>query len=155
MLLVLLFTHFAAAAKSIAQLPLLDCFPFDSNEERSASSLATFIASEGPIALQAVLDNIGSGGAMAPGVEAGLVVASPSKANPDCMCLSSIYLQPQHLSTYLGVSSRPLYEFPYPQRQNSSLNVISGPLQPMACCCCANLFYMGYLSQPYSVDVRQ
>ena len=85
MLLLPLFIRSAAAAKFTAQLPpLVDCFAFYDNEDRSTSSLANFIASEGPIALQAVMNNIGSGGAMAPGVEAGLVVASPSKADPDC-----------------------------------------------------------------------
>ncbi|KAF6229617.1 hypothetical protein HO173_011472 [Letharia columbiana] len=78
-----LFIHFAAAANLIAQIPLVDSFPFDHNEERATASLANFIASEGPIALQGVLSNIGSGGALAPGVKSGLVVASPSKANPD------------------------------------------------------------------------
>ena len=86
MLLLPLFIRFAVAAKFFAQPPLQDYFPFHDNEERSAGSLASFIASESPIALQAVLNNIGSSGALAPGAEAGLVVASPSKANPDCQC---------------------------------------------------------------------
>lgn len=85
-----LFTRFAAAANFIAQIPLVDSFPFYNHEERATDSLASFIASEGPIALQGVLNNIGSGGALAPGVEAGLVVASPSKADPDCQCVSSM-----------------------------------------------------------------
>lgn len=79
-----LFIPFAAAAEIFAQIPFVDSIPFHSNQERATGSLASFIASEGPIALQGVLNNIGSGGALAPGVEAGLVVASPSQANPDC-----------------------------------------------------------------------
>lgn len=82
--------RFAAAANLLAQLPFINSFPFYNNEERATGSLASFIASEGPIALQGVLNNIGSGGVLAPGVEAGLVVASPSKANPDCQCISSM-----------------------------------------------------------------
>ena len=65
------FIYFAAAANFIAQIPLVDCFPFYNNEERATGSIVSFIASEGPIALQGVLNNIGSGGALAPGVEAG------------------------------------------------------------------------------------
>ena len=61
---------FATAANFIAQIPLVDSFSFN-NEERTTDSLVSFIASEGPIALQGVLSNIGSGGALAPGVEAG------------------------------------------------------------------------------------
>ena len=74
----------AIAANLVTQSPLAHSFLPHGNEERAPSSLSSFIASEGPLALQGILDNIGSGGAMAPGVEAGLVVASPSKANPDC-----------------------------------------------------------------------
>lgn len=97
-----LFIHFAAAANLIAQIPLVDSFPFDHNEERATTSLASFIASEGPIALQGVLNNIGSGGALAPGVKSGLVVASPSKANPDCQCVSSLNQQPSYPSPVLS-----------------------------------------------------
>ncbi|KAL9600100.1 MAG: hypothetical protein Q9179_003331 [Wetmoreana sp. 5 TL-2023] len=51
--------------------------------ERATGSLDTFIASESPVALQGVLNNIGSTGAKAVGVDPGLVVASPSKTDPD------------------------------------------------------------------------
>ncbi|OJJ44919.1 hypothetical protein ASPZODRAFT_153256 [Penicilliopsis zonata CBS 506.65] len=47
------------------------------------STLDGFISSETPIALQGVLANIGADGARAAGVESGIVVASPSKVNPD------------------------------------------------------------------------
>ena len=65
------FIYFAAAANFIAQFPLVDSFPFQNHEERATGSLASFIASEGPIALNGVLNNIGSGGALATGVEQG------------------------------------------------------------------------------------
>lgn len=84
MLSLSLFTSLAAAANVIAQFPLADSFPFYNNEERATGSLASFITAEGPVALQGVHNNIGSRGSLAPGVEVGLVVASPSKANPDC-----------------------------------------------------------------------
>ena len=67
---------------------LLSCsaFPADSArlEERASGSLASFIATESPIALQGVLNNIGSGGSKSQGANPGIVVASPSTANPDC-----------------------------------------------------------------------
>ncbi|KAI9835354.1 MAG: hypothetical protein M1838_005322, partial [Thelocarpon superellum] len=43
----------------------------------------SFLALESPIALQGILDNIGGGGKNVAGAIAGLVVASPSKTNPD------------------------------------------------------------------------
>ncbi|KAL8683673.1 MAG: hypothetical protein Q9186_000446 [Xanthomendoza sp. 1 TL-2023] len=49
----------------------------------SSSDLNNFIASERSIALQGVLDNIGGIGAKAVGADPGLVIASPSKLNPD------------------------------------------------------------------------
>lgn len=58
--------------------------------ERATGSLDSFIASESPIALQGVLNNIGPAGSKAVGVDSGLVVASPSKMDPDCKF-------PQHL----------------------------------------------------------
>lgn len=43
-----------------------------------------FIATEEQVALQKLLCSIGSGGCNAQGVAAGLVIASPSKSDPDC-----------------------------------------------------------------------
>jgi glucoamylase len=50
--------------------------------------LDDYIAEQRPIALQSVLDNIGPDGVEVPGTAAGLVVASPSKQDPDCTYLS-------------------------------------------------------------------
>lgn len=49
-----------------------------------AVNVEAFIAAERPIALQGALNNIGPNGSQAEGAAAGYVVASPSKANPDC-----------------------------------------------------------------------
>lgn len=49
--------------------------------KRSASS---FLATEVPIALADLLCNIGSAGSCAAGANSGIVIASPSKTNPDC-----------------------------------------------------------------------
>ena len=55
--------------------------------ERATGSLDNFIASEDPIALQGVLNNIGSAGSKVDGAAPGLIIASPSKSNPDCTYL--------------------------------------------------------------------
>lgn len=45
----------------------------------------SYVSSEGPIALQKLLCNIGSDGCEAQSAAPGAVVASPSTSNPDCM----------------------------------------------------------------------
>lgn len=47
-------------------------------------SVDSFVATESPIALSKLLCNIGSSGCAASGAASGVVVASPSKSNPDC-----------------------------------------------------------------------
>jgi len=49
-----------------------------------------WIAFETPIAERKLLCNIGSNGCAAAGAASGVVVASPSKSNPDCTCPNSI-----------------------------------------------------------------
>jgi hypothetical protein len=46
--------------------------------------VVSYIATEQPIALQGVLNNIGANGSKASGARGGVVVASPSTYNPDC-----------------------------------------------------------------------
>ncbi len=46
--------------------------------------LNAFVTSEKAAALQGALNNIGPNGSKVPGAGAGFVVASPSKANPNC-----------------------------------------------------------------------
>ena len=48
------------------------------------SSADSFIAVESPIAMTNMLCNIGNKGACVPGADAGLVIASPSKIDPNC-----------------------------------------------------------------------
>ncbi|KAJ5660218.1 Glycoside hydrolase family 13 [Penicillium longicatenatum] len=50
---------------------------------RRQSSLSSYIKSESSIAFQGVLDNIGADGSKVSGASSGVVVASPSKVNPD------------------------------------------------------------------------
>lgn len=47
-------------------------------------SVDSFVLTERGIAFQGALNNIGPNGSMVPGAAAGYVVASPSKANPNC-----------------------------------------------------------------------
>ena len=47
-------------------------------------SVDSFVSTERGIAFQGALNNIGPNGSMVPGAAAGYVVASPSKANPNC-----------------------------------------------------------------------
>ena len=56
-------------------------------DNRAPGFLESFIASESPIALQGVLDNIGDTGSKAPGARPGITIASPSTSNPNCMLL--------------------------------------------------------------------
>lgn len=48
------------------------------------AQLSNFIVKNRPVALQRVLDNIGPDGTKVAGAAPGLVIASPSKADPDC-----------------------------------------------------------------------
>ena len=151
-----LFIGFAAGAKFVARAPWVDCFSFDNNEERATSSLTSFIASESPIALQNVLNNIGPGGEWALGVEAGLVVASPTKTHTtDCQCLSSIY-QPLYCSTasksflylYMGLDTVKRRDLA-PSTGSSQL------LQPLACSNSMKPSHTRSSPRPYPVDNRR
>jgi hypothetical protein len=52
-------------------------------------SVDTFIETQTPISWQKLLCNIGSSGCAAQGAADGVVVASPSKSNPDCRLRAS------------------------------------------------------------------
>lgn len=52
--------------------------------KKRQSSVDTFISTESPIAYAGVLANIGDDGSKVAGAAAGIVVASPSKSEPDC-----------------------------------------------------------------------
>ena len=49
--------------------------------------LESFIASETPKSLKGILDNIGPNGIQVEGAASGLVIASPSRVDPDCRLL--------------------------------------------------------------------
>lgn len=50
----------------------------------AAASLDSFIAKESVRSYQGIIDNLGNKGVKAPGTAAGLFIASPNTANPDC-----------------------------------------------------------------------
>ena len=50
-----------------------------------ARDLDSFIATQREIALQGILNNIGPNGSEVEGAAAGIIVASPSKSDPDCV----------------------------------------------------------------------
>jgi glucoamylase len=72
--------------KAIAGLlASLLCSPtFAAPADVGKRDLTSFITSERAVALQGALNNIGPDGSKVPGAGAGFVVASPSKANPNC-----------------------------------------------------------------------
>ncbi|OBT61380.1 hypothetical protein VE03_09247 [Pseudogymnoascus sp. 23342-1-I1] len=75
--------------KTVIALEFLACSVFASPalrhrfKRQTDSGVDAFIATQGPIALQGVLNNIGSAGSGASGASAGIVVASPSKTDPN------------------------------------------------------------------------
>lgn len=54
-------------------------------EVRATGSLDTWLASETTVARDGILNNIGSSGAYAASAKPGIVIASPSTNNPNCM----------------------------------------------------------------------
>jgi hypothetical protein len=52
------------------------------------ADLEEFIEAQSQRSIDGVLANIGADGSEAQGVPAGIVVASPSRSDPDCKCLS-------------------------------------------------------------------
>lgn len=60
-------------------------------ERRATGSLDSWLASESPTAQQGVLNNIGAKGVLVPGASPGIVVASPSKVNPNCQLPDVLY----------------------------------------------------------------
>lgn len=53
---------------------------------KEAASLDTWLAAESTYALDGVLNNVGAQGGKAQGASSGIVVASPSKNDPNCKC---------------------------------------------------------------------
>ena len=71
----------AAASYEVPLSPLYEFLP---DAQLAPASLENFIESENLVALRGVLQNIGPDGVNADGAAPGLVVASPSKTDPNC-----------------------------------------------------------------------
>jgi hypothetical protein len=56
----------------------------DRQDRLKRATLEEFIETQADISIKGVLANIGPDGSKAQGVPAGIVVASPSRSNPDC-----------------------------------------------------------------------
>ena len=69
----------AAAAATVHASPKLKC----------RADLETFIEEQGKVSIAGVLANIGADGSEADGLPPGVVVASPSRTDPDCKPSSS------------------------------------------------------------------
>ena len=52
--------------------------------QRATGDLSSWLSTEKGVALQGILNNVGSNGALVPGASSGVVVASPSTVNPNC-----------------------------------------------------------------------
>lgn len=75
-----LFTQVIGATSVLVQ----QAFAISQYAQCVDDQISNFIVKNRPIALQGILDNIGPDGAKVAGAGLGLVIASPSKANPDC-----------------------------------------------------------------------
>lgn len=72
----LLFSSLAASSQAVIR-------------ERQEETLDQWLTTQDTFALQSILENIGSNGRKVKGAHAGIVVASPSRSDPDCMSESS------------------------------------------------------------------
>lgn len=68
--------------------------PVGDLESRQAT-IDAYITTQAGVSINGVLANIGGGGNKAPGVPVGIVVASPSRSNPDCKW-SMLHIAGQH-----------------------------------------------------------
>lgn len=76
-----MFTSLLRAVPAALLLSAASASPLD--VERRQTSLDTYIKTQSDVSIKGVLANIGTDGSQAPGVPAGIVLASPSKSNPD------------------------------------------------------------------------
>lgn len=82
----MLFTNVLRAVPAALLLSLAGCTPV----EKRQSSLEQFITRQTEISIDGVLANIGPDGSKVRGVPGGVVIASPSRSDPDCK-----YIYPQ------------------------------------------------------------
>mgnify|MGYP003624084156 CR=1 FL=1 len=78
----MLFTSVLRALPAALLLTGVQSGPVD--HQKRQTSIDSFITSQADISIEGVLANIGTDGSKAQGVPAGIVVASPSRTDPDC-----------------------------------------------------------------------
>ena len=78
----MLFKSFVQALPAALLLCGATASPVADHQKRA--TLEDFIKAQADISIKGVLANIGPDGNKAQGVPAGIVVASPSRSNPDC-----------------------------------------------------------------------
>ena len=81
----MLFTNVLRALPAALLFTGTQATPLGDLENRQAT-LDAFIKAQTTVSVNGILANIGGGGSKAPGVSAGIVVASPSRTDPDCEC---------------------------------------------------------------------
>lgn len=91
----MLFKSTVALASVLGALLPQSALAAPSEFDRRQSSLEDFIKAEEPIALAGLLANIGADGSQVSGAAAGIVVASPSKQDPDCESPRAEYPTPR------------------------------------------------------------
>lgn len=79
----MLFTSILRALPAALLLSSAQGTPLGDLESRQ-TTIDAFITAQKTVSINGVLANIGGGGGKAPGVPAGIVVASPSRSSPDC-----------------------------------------------------------------------
>lgn len=81
----MLFTNVLHALPATLLFTGTQATPLGDLESRQ-TTIDAFIKAQTTVSVNGILANIGGGGSKAPGVSAGIVVASPSRTNPDCEC---------------------------------------------------------------------
>jgi glucoamylase len=79
------------------------------DQEKRQTSIDGFVKSQVAVSIKGVLANIGADGSKAQGASAGIVVASPSRSNPDCMYIVVFLVR---VSTDTPQTGTPGHEMP-------------------------------------------
>jgi glucoamylase len=79
----MLFTSILRVLPAALLLGGVQSTPVD--QEKRQTSIDSFVKSQIAVSIKGVLANIGTDGSKAQGASAGIVVASPSRTNPDCI----------------------------------------------------------------------
>lgn len=81
----MLFMSMLRALPAVLLLACVEASPIaQAQGERQLSTVDSFVKSQAEISIKGVLANIGTDGSKAQGAAAGIVVASPSRSDPDC-----------------------------------------------------------------------